>query len=99
MKYLNGVLSVIAFCLVVITFAVTGLIPSAQAKNTNPNRISVPLNPDGSISVKFVKGETIDVNLDEINGSNLSSSTLDVNIDEVRGHSALINPLPVTVQR
>ena len=68
-KYLNGVLSVIAVCLVVITMAITGLIPKANAGNLpNKQTVSVPLNPDGSINVKLVNTGTLDVNIDEVGG-------------------------------
>jgi len=63
MKYLNGVLTVIAICLVLITFAITGVIPSANAKEPNYHSVNVPINTDGSITVKLAKGETMDVNI------------------------------------
>ena len=87
MKYLHSVLTVIAFCLVMITSALLGFIPSVSAKNTNAHYASVPINPDGSITVKFAKGETMDVNIDEIGGTSQSGRTIDVNVDEVGGHS------------
>lgn len=98
MKYLNTVLTVIAACLVLITFAVTGLIPTANAKETNPSRVSVPVNPDGSINVKFVKGDVMDVNIDEVGGTSQSGRTLDVNIDDIRGGS-VYGSVPVTITR
>jgi hypothetical protein len=99
MKYLNGVLTVIASCLVLITFAVTGIIPSASAKDSPDKYISVPINPDGSITVRFAKGETMDVNIDEVGGTSQSGSTIEVNIEEVRGRNVNFSPLPVSVQR
>jgi hypothetical protein len=72
MKYLHAVLTVIAVCLVFITFAVTGVLPKANARETNPRSVSVPVNADGSITVKFVKGETMDVNIDEVNGKSIN---------------------------
>lgn len=62
LKYLNGILTVIAICLVVIVLAVTGLIPKANAEGTDKKFVSVPLNSDGSINVKFV-GDDINVNI------------------------------------
>lgn len=107
MKYLNGVLTVIAVCLVLITFAVTGLIQSASAKQPNSRFVSVPVNPDGSVTVRLAKGETMDVNVVEVNGSSISGSdipvtaksAMDVNIEEVHGHSVNFTPLPVSIQR
>jgi len=62
LKYLNGVLTVIAVCLVVIVCAVTGLIPKANAEGTDKKFATVPLNSDGSINVKFV-GDEVNVNI------------------------------------
>jgi hypothetical protein len=72
MKYLHAVLTVIAVCLVLITFAVTGILPKANAREMNPRSVSVPVNADGSITVKFVKGETMDVNIEEVNGKSIN---------------------------
>lgn len=107
MKYLNGVLTVIAVCLVFITFAITGIIPSANAKETKYHSVNIPVNPDGSITVKMAKGETMDVNIEEIGGSSFFGSsipvtakgTVDVSIEEVRGHNIDYTPLPVIIQR
>ncbi|NII29348.1 hypothetical protein HB364_29985 [Pseudoflavitalea sp. X16] len=106
MKYLNAVLTVIAVCLVLITCAVTGIIPAAHAKETNQRFVSVPVNPDGSLNVKLVKGQTIDVNIDEINGSSLFESKLPisdrsvipVNIEKVSGYSASNTPIRVKIE-
>jgi hypothetical protein len=106
MKYLNAVLTVIAVCLVLITFAVTGVLPVANARESNPRFISVPVNADGSINVKLVKGQTMDVNIEEINGSSVwgsslpitSSSGLDVNIKEINGRGASY-PLNVKIEK
>jgi hypothetical protein len=107
MKYLNTVLTVIAVCLVLITFAVTGILPSAKAGETGPRFVSVPVNPDGSVTVKFLQGQTIDVNIDEINGSSVSgsklpiatSSAIDVNIEEIDGRSVTFSSLPVKLEK
>ncbi|HEX6426441.1 MAG TPA: hypothetical protein VF008_02095 [Niastella sp.] len=72
MKYLHAVLTVIAVCLVLITFAVTGILPMANAREANPRFISVPVNADGSINVKLVTGQTMDVNIDAINGKSIT---------------------------
>jgi hypothetical protein len=106
MKYLHAVLTVIAVCLVLITFAVTGVLPSALARESNPRFISVPVNADGSINVRFVKGQTMDVNIEEINGSGVwgssipitSSSDLDVNIKHISG-SSVRYPVEVKIEK
>ena len=78
MKYLHAVLTVIAVCLVLITLAVTGVIPAANAREASPRFVSVPLNSDGSINVRIVKGQTMDVNIEEVNGSSIWGSSLPV---------------------
>jgi hypothetical protein len=106
MKYLHAVLTVIAVCLVLITCAITGILPTANANTTNQRLISVPVNPDGSINVKLVKGETIDVNIDEINdhgvfGSEIPvsfKSPIDVNLKQVDGSSPSYGTLQVKVK-
>lgn len=106
MKYLHAVLTVIAVCLVLITLAVTGVLPAANARESNPRFISVPVNADGSLNVRFVKGQTMDVNIEEVNGSSVwgsslpitSGSPFDVNIKTISGSSATY-PLNVRVDR
>ncbi|MCS3801598.1 hypothetical protein [Niastella sp. OAS944] len=106
MKYLHAVLTVIAVCLVLITLAVTGVLPAAHARESNPRFVSVPVNADGSINVKIVKAQTMDVNIKEVNGSNVwgsalpitSSSPLDVNVKYIGGSGATV-PLSVRVDR
>lgn len=78
-KYLNAVLTVIAICLILITSAVLGLFPTATAKEQNRNYATVPVNADGTISVKVVSGEPLNVNLKEIGGRN-ANGTIDVSV-------------------
>lgn len=67
LNYLNAVLTVIAFSLVAITLAVTGILPKAYAGNKPlgeyKNYVSVPLNADGSMNVKIINNK-IDVNIE-----------------------------------
>jgi hypothetical protein len=63
-KYLNGVLTIIAVCLILITLAVTGLLPSANAGTATGKYLQVPVNPDGSINVKFSPNDVLDVNIE-----------------------------------
>ncbi|MEO8712612.1 MAG: hypothetical protein ABI405_10840 [Parafilimonas sp.] len=88
MKYLKFILTIIAFCLLAITFNLLGFIPSASANSNSTHFTTVPVNADGSLNVKFVKGETLDVNIDEVGGRSQTSGTLDVNLDEVDNSSA-----------
>ena len=88
-KYLNGILTVIASCFVLITLAITGILSKAYAgDNLNPNSkksISIPLNPDGSINVKILNN-VMDVNVEEIGGHS-TYGKVPVNIEEVDGYS------------
>ncbi|UAY53049.1 hypothetical protein [Ferruginibacter albus] len=72
-KYLNGVLTVIAVCLVLITMAVTGIIPTAKAGDSR-KQVTVPVNVDGSINVKVLHSDPVDVNISQVGGFNISSS-------------------------
>jgi len=74
MKYLNAVLTVIATCLVLITLAITGLIPTANAKETKSPTVTIPLNPDGSINVNLSNQNIIDVNIEEVDGHSLDDA-------------------------
>lgn len=97
-KYLNAVLTVIALCLTLITLVVTGLLPTAKA---NPPQdigrfVTVPLNPDGSLNVKLVNSEPMDVNIKEVAGS--SSGKLNVNLEQMSGRSIFNGKLPVNIE-
>jgi len=81
------VLTVIAFCLCAITASLFGFIPAANAKGSNSPSATVPVNPDGSITVRWANNETMDVNIDEINGQSINSATVPINIEEVDGRS------------
>ena len=96
-KYLNAVLTVIAACLVLITLAITGIIPATSAKETNPRFMSIPVNDDGSINVRFVQGDVMDVNIEEVGGWN-TWGRVKVDIEKVDG-SSVDNPLPVKIER
>ena len=83
-KYLNGVLTVIAICLVLITLAISGLLPKSFASDkptlNEKKYISVPLNADGSINVKVINS-TMDVNIEEV-GGHRTHGTVPVKIEE-----------------
>ena len=68
-KYLNSILTIIAVCLILITLAVTGLIPSAKAGTATGKYVQVPVNPDGSINVKFSTKDVLDVNIESCDRS------------------------------
>lgn len=62
-KYLNGILTVIAFCLVLISMSLIGVIPQAKANDGNGRYVTVPVNSDGSINVKLNAQSPMDVNI------------------------------------
>ena len=70
-NYLNGILTVIAICLIFLVLVETGNFPKANAgvKGTSGTTkyINVPLNPDGSLNVKIMNS-TMDVNIEEVGG-------------------------------
>ncbi len=68
-KYLNVILTIMTIFLGIIVLAITGLIPTASAKEPASNKfVQFPLNKDGSITVRLAPNETIDVNIDEVGG-------------------------------
>lgn len=67
-KYLNVVLTVIAFCLVMITLSVTGMLSTATAAPAHNGTVQMPINPDGTVTVKFLPNAIMDVNVQKING-------------------------------
>ena len=80
--YTKAVLTVIAACLVIIVLADVEFISKAHAGPMG-NYGLVPLNKDGSITVKLGSMETIEVEIVGID----TSDELDVNIEEVGGFS------------
>ncbi len=114
-KFLNVVLSVIATCLILITLAVTGMIPSANANNSTPRYISVPINSDGSINVKVIGnpvsvdvvkingnelfGKNIPISLNEIDGQHIGYKALPINLEEVDGKTIRANSVPVVLEK
>lgn len=98
--YTKVVLTVIAFCLVVIVLNQVDLFPKAYAGSSgndikrNINYGLVPLNADGSIDVNLKSANsTIDVDIVDIS----TSDELDVNIEEVGGYSTY-GTIPVKVK-
>jgi len=87
LRYLNVVLTVIAINLVLITLAVTGLFPTASAKENGPRYVAVPVNADG----------TINVNLSQIRGEDIGYRALPVDVTKVDGRTIRSTPLPVIV--
>ena len=87
LRYLNVVLTVIAINLVLITLAVTGLFPTASAKDIGTRHVSVPVGADG----------TINVNITQVGGEDVRYRALPVDLKDVDGRTIRSNPLPVIV--
>ena len=114
-RYTKAVLTVIAACLFLIVVKDLQLIPQVHASPDNTitsglsNYTMIPVNDDGSINVRFVNSETIDVNIREIDTydelrvelrSINTSDELDINIDEIGG--GWLNsggPIPVRIEQ
>ncbi len=94
-KYTKTILTIIAGALVVIVFQQMEIFPKANAAKIN-SFLSVPVNPDGSINVKFI--DEMKVNITSVGGSSVYS-TLPINLKEFSGSS--INTsygIPVNVE-
>ena len=99
--YTKTVLTVIAISLSSLTLQNFDLLPKAYANNLD-NTLNgfdnhyglVPLNEDGSITVKISATNELDVNIIGID----TSDELDVNIDEVGGgYISYGGPIPVEI--
>lgn len=101
-NYTKSVLTVIAVCLTILTINQLNLFPQVYAGESAKRTFIpgakyglVPINEDGSISVKLSSYNEIDVNIVGID----TSDELDVNIDEIGG--AFVShgqPIPVKIK-
>jgi len=82
--YTKTILTVIAGALAILALQNTDLFPKANASKTSRVFATVPVNPDGSINVKFA--ETMKVNVAEVGGSYIYGA-LPINIKELSGSS------------
>lgn len=101
-KFTKIVLTVIAVNLTILTVKNLEIIPKAYANVPSSNfQLSpkmnyglVPLNEDGTISVKLSASKEIDVNIVGVD----TNDELDVNIDEIGGgYVSYGGPIPVEV--
>lgn len=94
--YTKTILTVIAICLTIIVIKDLEVIPKAYANEvSNPNSYKlVPVNEDGSITVKLINSDEIDVNIKNIEtydklkvdiNTISTRDELDINIDEIGG--------------
>lgn len=82
--YTKFMLTIIAACLLALTLRGRQLLPSVQAGPVAGKNMSygvVPLNEDGSITVRLSDHDQINVNIADIT----TSDELDINIDEIGG--------------
>lgn len=107
--YTKFIITVIAICLVIIIIRDTDMISKAYANTPSlTNYGLIPINDDGSINVKLVNSNEIDVNIknidtyDELKVNLTSVDTrdeLDINIDEIGGsYVSSGGPIKVKVQ-
>ncbi|MBI4929501.1 MAG: hypothetical protein HY841_01975 [Bacteroidetes bacterium] len=82
--YTKTVLTIIAGALILIAFQNTDFFPKANASKSTAAFAAIPLNPDGSINVKFT--ETMKVNVAEV-GGNYIYGAMPINIKELSGSS------------
>ena len=88
-NYTKGVLTLIAFFLMIIAMKGVDLLPTANASNKTDNIPAfknyglIPVNDDGSINVKFNQNQVVDVRLRGIDeASNLRWEAIKVKVQE-----------------
>ncbi|TPN85922.1 hypothetical protein [Aquimarina algicola] len=108
-KYTKFILTIIAICLVILVFKDANIVPKAHASDSIITKYGlVPINEDGSITVKISNTDEIDVNIKNIDTydrlkvdlNEISTrNELDINIDEVGGSSlSSSGPIKVKIQ-
>ncbi|WP_299214824.1 hypothetical protein [uncultured Aquimarina sp.] len=109
-SYTKAILTIIAVCLSIIVLKDINIIPKAYANNTttSSNYGIVPINDDGTITVKLDTSDEIDVNIKGINTYDLlkvdinkvsTSDELNINIDEIGGsYVSSGGPIKVKIQ-
>ncbi len=108
-NYTRFIFTIIAICLVIIVIRDIEIIPKAHANNTpTTNYGIVPINTDGSITVRLSNTNEIDVNIKNIDtydklkvdlNSISTRDELDINIDEIGGsYVSSGGPIKVKVQ-
>jgi len=113
--YTKAMLTLVAACLMLLTIHQLDLIPKAYAKEPGISAVFpggnfglIPLNEDGSITVRVVAGDELDVNIAGISTSDelevdisaiSTSDELDVNLDEIGGRFLSSGgPVPVALE-
>lgn len=102
-NYTKSVLTVIAICLTSLTLKQFNLFPMAHAGEPSDNALVpstnyglVPLNEDGTITVRLNSNEDLNVNIVGIN----TTDDINVNIDEIGGgYVSRGGPISVEVEQ
>ncbi|AXT61021.1 hypothetical protein D1816_11910 [Aquimarina sp. AD10] len=108
-SYTKLILTVIALCLVIIVVRDIDIIPKAHANEVSNTKYgALPINEDGSITVRLSNSDQIDVNIKNIDTydklrvdlNDISTQDeLDINIDEIGGRFVSNGgPIKVTLQ-
>ncbi len=94
-SYTKFIFTIIAICLVIIVIRDLEIIPKAHANTTATSNYGlIPVNDDGSITVRIGNTDEIDVNIKNIDtydklkvdlNSISTRDELDINIDEIGG--------------
>ncbi len=69
------------------------IIPAAYANEVASSTAMIPLNPDGTITVRMAPNEEVHVDITSIS----TSDELEVNIEEVNGRS-IYDAIPVEIE-
>ncbi|MFC2186216.1 hypothetical protein ACFCT7_02785 [Fulvivirgaceae bacterium LMO-SS25] len=81
--YTKTILTIIALCLMLLVFQNVSFVNTAQANSEIPKSYGlIPLNEDGSINVRLVEQNRIDVNIRSIGGNYIYGSTLSVKLTD-----------------
>ncbi len=108
-RYTRFLFTVITVCLVIIVVRDIEIIPKAHANGSSHGMLSnLPINEDGTITVRISNTDEIDVNIKSIdtydklkvNLNEISTrDELDINIDEIGGsYVSSGGPIKVKVQ-
>ncbi len=94
-SYTKFIFTIIAICLVLIVVRDIDIVPKAHASNTSSKNYGiVPINDDGTITVRLSNTDEIDVNIKNIDtydklkvdlNTISTRDELDINIDEIGG--------------
>ncbi|TSE07088.1 MULTISPECIES: hypothetical protein [Aquimarina] len=108
-SYTKFIMSIIAICLVIIVVRDMDIIPKAHANNSSESKYGIlPINDDGTITVRLSNTDEIDVNIKSIDTYDKlkvdltdinTDKELNINIDEIGGsYVSSGGPIKVKIQ-